>query len=120
MHISVTGRHMEITDAIRDYASEKVAHALGEFPRVESVHVILDIEKFRQMAEVVVQAKNHIRVDARDESEDMYVSIDGAVDKAQTQLRRLRDKVQDHKSRDSLAHVDMEMQAAQDTGDEEG
>lgn len=111
MHVSVTGRHMDITDAIRDYANEKVAGALAGFTRVESVHVILDIEKYRHMAEVVVQAKNHVRVDARDESEDMYVSIDNAVEKAEKQLRRLRDKIQDHKSREKLAHIDLEMKA---------
>ena len=98
MQISVTGRHVDITDAIRHYAHEKL-DALSDFPRVENVHMILDVEKYRHHAEVVVQAKNHIRVDAKEESDNMYASIDGAVSKAYKQLRRLRDKVQDHKAR---------------------
>jgi len=109
MQISVTARHMEITDAIRDYATDKVAEELNEFSRIESAHMILDHEKFRHQAELVIQAKNHVRVDAHAESEDMYVSIDQAIEKAEKQLRRLRDKIQDHKSREKLAHVDMRM-----------
>ena len=114
MHINVTGRHMDITDAIRDYATQRVEQELGDFPRIESVHAILSVEKYRHKAEIVVQAKNHIRVDAREESEDMYASIDTAVDKAEKQLRRLRDKIQDHKSRERLADVELEIKTSQE------
>jgi len=114
MQITVTGRHLEITDALRDYAMDRVTQGLAEFPRVESVHVILDVEKYRHLAELVVQARNHIKVDAREESDNMYASIDGAVEKAEKQLRRLRDKVQDHKSRESIAEVELGIQAAKE------
>jgi putative sigma-54 modulation protein len=116
MQISITGRHMDITDGLRDYTHKRIEHALGEFPRVESVHVILEVEKYRQRAEVVVQAKNHIRVDAREESDDMYASIDGAVEKTAKQLRRFRDKVLDHKSREPLHQVEQEIQSQQGPG----
>ena len=112
MQISVTGRHMQITDAIREHALGAVQHGLHEFPRVESVHVILDVEKYRHIAEVVIQAPNHIRIEARHESDDMYVSIDGAVEKGEKQLRKHWDKMQNHKARDSLASVDLNAQAA--------
>lgn len=113
MQISVTGRHMEITDAIRDYVHNKVQHEMVEFPRIESIHVILAIEKYRHLAEVFIQAPNHVRVDAREESQDMYVSIDGAAEKAARQMKRLHDKiVHDHKSREKLAKVDLEVQQA--------
>lgn len=103
MQISVTGRHMEITDAIRDYSHEKVQHALTEFPRVESVHVILDVEKYRHIAEVVIHAPAHIRLEARHESDNMYISIDGAADKAAKQLRKAWDRMQERKTREKLA-----------------
>jgi putative sigma-54 modulation protein len=111
MQINVTARHMDTTDAIRDYASEKVESELSVFTRIESVHVILDVEKYRHSAEIVVQARNHIRVDACEVSDDMYVSVDGAVEKAAKQLRKLRDKVQDHKSREKLATVEKELRS---------
>lgn len=109
MQISVTGRHVEITDAIRDHTHGKIEHALAEFPRVESVHVILSVEKYRHLAEIVIQAASHVRVDAREESSDMYASIDGAVDKAAKQLRRVWDRRHDHKSRERLAEVEQDV-----------
>ena len=114
MQISVTCRHMDITDAIRSYAHEKVEQDLSEFPRIVSVHVILDVEKYRHSAELVVSASNHIQVEAKDVSDDMYVSIDAAVDKTARQLRRHRDKVQDHKSRERLADVDIEIESTEE------
>ncbi|MBU0679661.1 MAG: ribosome-associated translation inhibitor RaiA [Verrucomicrobia bacterium] len=117
MQISVTARHMEITDAIRDYAERRVEEAIMDFPRVENVHVILDVEKYRHKAEIVVQAANHIRVEAEAESDDMYVSIDNAAEKAQKQLRKLRDKVQDHKSRESLAAIELDVQSSSEVSE---
>jgi len=114
VQISVTGRHMDITDAIRDHTHGKIQHALAEFPRVESVHVILEVEKYRHIAEIVIQAASHVRVDARAESKDMYASIDDAVEKAAKQLGRVWDRWQDHKSRERLAQVELDVQAAEE------
>lgn len=106
MQITVTGRHMEVTDAIRDHTEEKITRELAEFPRVQSVHVILAIEKYRHIAEVVAQAPHHIHVEAKEESDDMYASIDRAVEKLEKQLHKVLDKLQDHKSRERLADVE--------------
>lgn len=114
MQISVTGRHMEITEAIRSHVHDKAEHALIEFPEVLSVHMILQIEKYRHLAEVVVQASHHVHVDAREDSNDMYASIDGALEKAAKQLRRHHDKVKDHKAREGLARVELDVQAAEE------
>jgi len=107
MQINLTTRHMETTDAIRDYVHEKVEMHFAEFPRVEFVHAILDVEKHRQIAEIVVQGNNHIRVESRVEDADMYVAIDKAVDKVSRQLRKLRDKMMDHhRNRETLSDLD--------------
>jgi len=87
-------------DTVSQYARDKVAESIGAFPRVESVHVILNLEGYRHIAELVIQGKSHLRVEATSESDDMYVSIDSAIDKAVKQLRRSRDKVQDHQTAD--------------------
>ena len=98
MIISITGRHVDVTDALRARIEEKLQSAFADFPRVESVHVILNIEKHRHIAEVVVQAPNRLRVEAEEETHDMYLSFDGAVEKALKQLRRWADKVHAHKA----------------------
>ena len=103
MAITVTARHMEATSEIQSYAEEKAQRILDDFPRVEHIHVILDAEKHRRLAEFVVQAKNRIRVEAEESSGDLTASIDSAVEKVERQLRKLRDRVQEHRVRGKRA-----------------
>lgn len=95
MQVHITGRHVEITDGIREHVYDKVERTLSDFPRVEDVRVILDLQKRIHFVEVLVQGKN-IHVEGTDSSENMYTSIDHALEKAERQLRKLREKVQDH------------------------
>ncbi|MEX2606670.1 MAG: ribosome-associated translation inhibitor RaiA [Kiritimatiellia bacterium] len=98
MNITVTCRHMEMSNALREHATSRVEEKLSEFPRVEDVHVILDVQrKINHVAEIVVKAKNHVHAEATEITSDMYASIDAAMDKVHRQLRRQRDKIQDHK-----------------------
>ena len=106
MPTEVTARHMHAADKIQDYAKRKAKRMLEAFPRIERIHVILNIEKYRNIAEVVVQARSHIRIEAEESSNKMRTSIDSAVEKIEKQLRKLRHKVQDHKS--VMKHVAME------------
>ncbi len=97
MSIEVTARHMEGAEAAKTYAQERSEKLMGMFPRVEHVHVILDVQKHRNIAEVVVQAKNHIRVEAAETSDDMANSLDVAFERTEKQLRKLREKIQEHR-----------------------
>lgn len=97
MPIEVTSRHVSATPPMQQYARDKAEKLMDEFPRVEHVHVVLDAEKRGRIAEFVVQARNRIRVEARETTENMQRSIDRAAEKAEKQLRRLRDKVQEHR-----------------------
>ena len=96
MQISITGRHVNVTSNIKDHVNDKLERCLGVFPRIETVHVILDMEKRDYMSEVVVQAADHIRVTAMEKSENMYDAIDRSIEHTERQLRKQRDKVQDH------------------------
>ncbi len=95
MQVHITGRHVEITDGIRDHIYDKTERTLVDFPRVEDVRIILELQKHEHRAEVLVQGKS-IHIEAEGTSENMYTSIDQALDKAERQLRKLREKVQDH------------------------
>ena len=97
MSVEVTTRHMEASDPVRSYAKRKGEELRDAFPGIEHVHIILDAEKRNFFAEVVVQAKNHIRVEAEEHSSTIRSALDIAVDKAEKQLRKHRDKIQDHK-----------------------
>jgi putative sigma-54 modulation protein len=98
MIINLTARHADISDAMKAHVHAKLSAVLAGYPQVEHVHVILDIQKFRHIIEVIVQAKRHQKIEAKDESDDMYSSIDRVADKLDRQLRRARDKVVDHKT----------------------
>lgn len=96
MNIEVTARHMDLTPAIRAYATDKVARALDGVSRLNHVHVIVSVEKHRQQAEVTLQVMHHA-IEAKDEQADLYAAIDGMTDKLARQVEKLRDKVTNHK-----------------------
>ena len=96
MQISITGRHVTVTDNVKTHLNEKLERCLGMFPRIETVHVILDMEKRDYVSEVVLQAANHVRISSTEKSENMYDAIDRSVEHAERQMRKQRDKVQDH------------------------
>ena len=100
MPIEVTARHTRATDDLLDYARRKAEEILEDFPIIEHIHVIVDIEKHRKrhIAEVVLQVKRHGKMEAAESSGNLRVSIDMAFEKAEKQVRKLREKVQDHKS----------------------
>ncbi len=109
MNITVTCRHMDTTEALKDHATARVTESLSEFPRVEDVHVILDVQrKIHHVAEIIVHAKNHVHAESKEETTDMYASIDAAVDKVHRQLRKKRDKIQDHKHTAGLGELEAE------------
>lgn len=88
MQINITARHLKLTDAIGSYVRQKISKA-GKYFTGDSVwaHVILSVEKNRQITEVNFYiAGKTFR--AKEESEDLYASIDLAVDKLIKQLRK--------------------------------
>jgi putative sigma-54 modulation protein len=107
MDITVTGRHVDVTPAIREYATKKLDHIGIDFPRMLSAHYILEVDKFRQIAELIIQCGNHITIEASEVSEDLYASIDRVVDKVSRQMRKYKTKLQNHRPRTPASlHVD--------------
>ena len=95
MQINVTGHHIEVTDAIRNYVETKFERMERHFDHVTAIHVILAIEKQRQRAEAKMHvAGSHLFADA--EHDDMYAAIDALVDKLDRQLLKHKDKITDH------------------------
>jgi len=91
MRVSMTGRNLELSDPLKSYVKEKLAHLNHSFDRVVDTHVVLSVEKFRHCCEVTIHA-NGTTIHATNETEDMYASIDGVVDKINRQLKRHSEK----------------------------
>ena len=91
--IQVTGRHVSITDAIKSYAESRVEHIHLDYPKIIDVQVILDVEKHRHFAEIVLHCSNHITIEASHECDDMYAAIDGVIAKITRQMRKFKTKL---------------------------
>lgn len=98
MSIEITARYKSSAEDVQEYARERAEAIADEFSKVEHVHVILEQEKHLSVAEVIVQAGNHIRVEAKESGENMRVSIDAATAKVEKQLRKRWEKIQDHRA----------------------
>lgn len=107
MEIAVTGRHVTVTPAIEEYARKKIANIHIDFPRILDAHCIVEVDKFRQRAELVLHCGNHIHIEASDVQEDLYAAIDKAVDKAERQMQKYKARIQKHRPRKAqLRHFD--------------
>lgn len=95
MQITITGHHVDVTPALRAYTTEKMQKLARHFDQVNSINVILNIEKLEQMAEATVNAGGRTLF-ATVSAPDMYASIDGLVDKLDKQVRRYKDRITNH------------------------
>jgi len=95
MEIIVSGRHLSVTEAVKNYAKEKLETILGQHHKIGNVRIVLDVQKSRCKAEVIVHGKN-LDMEADAESYDMIESIDAAVAKIDHQVSKYFEKIQDH------------------------
>ncbi|WP_305073836.1 ribosome hibernation-promoting factor, HPF/YfiA family [Propionivibrio sp.] len=95
MNLQISGHHLEITPALRDYVTGKLERVTRHFDHVIDVNVILSVEKLKQKAEVTVHlAGKDIYVESIDE--DLYAAIDVLADKLDRQVQKHKQKLQDH------------------------
>ncbi|HHO60104.1 MAG TPA: ribosome-associated translation inhibitor RaiA [Thiotrichales bacterium] len=97
MQINLSGHHVEITDALRNYVNEKMARLERHFDKVSSIRVILTVEGVRHKAEATVHMSGHdIFADATNDDEHMYAAIDALVDKLDRQVKKHKEKLTNH------------------------
>jgi putative sigma-54 modulation protein len=89
----VTGRHIEVTDAIRAYTISKVEGLHLDYPRIIEAHIILDVTKHRHFAEVVLHCSNHITIEASEECADLYAALDGVFSKIARRMRKFKTRM---------------------------
>lgn len=94
MQISVTGRHLDITDALKNYVESKFERLERHIDHVTDVHVILGLEKINKKAEATVQISGAMLF-AEDHQEDMYAAIDNLIDKLDRQVCKHKEKIVD-------------------------
>ncbi|WP_027874570.1 ribosome hibernation-promoting factor, HPF/YfiA family [Spongiibacter marinus] len=91
MQITVSGHHVEVTPALRDYVNNKLAKLQRHFDNITNTDVTLSVEKLVQKAEATVHVAG-ADLFATCESEDMYAAIDSLTDKLDRQLIKHKEK----------------------------
>lgn len=100
MNLTISGQHLEVTPALREYVQTKLERITRHFDQVVDITVRLCIEKLsakelRQRAEVTLHVKGK-EIFVEQSSEDLYAAIDQLMDKLDRQVGRYKEKVQDH------------------------
>lgn len=91
MNLNVSGHHLDVTPAIRDYVRSKIERVTRHFDQVIDAHVILTVDKLRQKAEVTLHVSGK-DLHCECEQEDLYAAIDLLADKLDRQVLRYKDK----------------------------
>lgn len=101
MKVTVTFRHTDSTDALKDYAEEKIGKVEKFMHSPQEAHIVLEVEKFRHIAEINIMADG-ITVMGKEESNDLYSAIDLVMDKIERQLKKRKDRRKPRKSGESI------------------
>ena len=99
MQLSTTFRHMDASQAVREYAAEKLEKIRKYFNKDPiSAHAVFSVERgFHHVADLNITLPSGIVINAKETTEDMYSSIDLAAARIERQVRRWKDKIRDHK-----------------------
>lgn len=93
MQITISGHHVELTSALKDFVNSKLQKLERHFDQITSIKVVLNVEKQRQMADASIHIAGHDVV-ANAEHEDMYAAIDLLTDKLDRQILKHKEKSQ--------------------------
>ncbi len=97
MMITVTFRRMEPSESLRTYAEEKLSKIKKYLDSPMEAHVVLEVEKFRHMADVTVNVDG-TRIKAYEETEDLYSAIDMVMDKIENQVKKHRSRLRERRA----------------------
>lgn len=98
MQLSTTFRHMDGSQAVREYTADKLEKIRKYFKGSISAHAVFSVERgFHHCVDLSITLPSGLVVNAKETTEDMYSSIDLAAARIERQVRRWKDKIRDHK-----------------------
>lgn len=95
MNVNIQGHHVELTDALRDFISGKIERLSRHMDDLIDIDVILSVNKHEHKAEARIHVSG-ADMFAENIEQDMYVAIDGLVDKLDRQINKHNGKRHDH------------------------
>lgn len=99
MNLNISGHHVDLTDALRDYVHTKLQRVERHFDHVIDTEVVLEVEKLRHKAEATLHLSG-ATLHAEAVEADMYAAIDVMIDRLDRQTRKFKEKITDHHNRE--------------------
>ncbi len=115
MKIKITGRHIDVSERLKEYAEKRILKLEKYFQQLIDIHLILYVEKLDHGAELVITGDS-VQFHAREKAADLYSAIDLLVDKMETQIGRYKEKIQSRKGHG--AEFDISFDIKSETGTE--
>lgn len=103
MQLNITFRQFGSSDALKEHVREKVERVNKYLDRAGEAHVVLSLERHLHHADITIHSGSWV-LRGRDKSEDMYASIDMAMDKIEAQVRKYKEKLKNHHGRERIHH----------------
>jgi putative sigma-54 modulation protein len=101
----ISVRHGVLNEETQQSIREKAGRLLHFFERLTMIEVTVDLKKERRSVEFLVQAEHKHDFVAREESESLQTAVDAALAKIEGQIRRYKEKIQDHRRDPSAGEV---------------
>jgi putative sigma-54 modulation protein len=98
MQITITARHFELTKAIRDHVETACLKIKKYFDHIITIHVTLAWENNRNICEISLHASK-FGLQSQSEENDLYLAIDNTIEKMESQIKKLKDRVTDHQKK---------------------
>lgn len=95
MQLTISGHHLDVTEALREYVTTKISRLEKHHDRITNTHVILSVEKLQQKAEATLHISG-ADLFADSQSQDLYAAIDLLADKLDRQLIKHKEKHRNH------------------------
>jgi putative sigma-54 modulation protein len=103
MQLNITFRQMTSSDALREHTKERVERVNKYLDGTVEAHVVLAVEKHVHHADITIHSGRFV-LRGKEKTEDMYASVDLAMDKIERQLRRYKDRLKHHHGKEKVHH----------------
>jgi putative sigma-54 modulation protein len=105
MRVNITGRHMEITDALRQYVEKKTSRLVKYHNRISDMEVVVEEEGLLKKCEIIIKVDHADPFVVTERGDDLYACVDTSVDKIERQLKRFKEKSRIRKGRTGTAEA---------------
>ncbi len=106
MQISVSGRHLHLSQDVQDYARTKAAKLAQFFNKIQTVDVVVDKQGLDYDVEIIVKPDHRESFVGRGSGSDLHACIDLSLDKLERQITRYKEKIRNHKHQHQNQHQD--------------